>query len=126
MFMRVHLKRAAGLKATDTGLLQSGKADPYVVVRAGGQEKRSQTHKATCDPLFDEYFDFEGGPDAFVGAPLRLDVFDADLLSKQALGSCEVELVASEIEFGPRVSRPKPFRAPLLLEGVTEGLLEFS
>ena len=79
--LTVHLKRAAGLKAADTGFMSSGKSDPYVLLRAGGEERKSQHINATLDPEFDETFTWEMDQDALLAKPLELHVFDDDLLN---------------------------------------------
>ena len=54
--LRVHLERAKGLEAKDW---MSGKSDPFVVIHAGGQKRQSKTVKATLNPEFNEFLEFE-------------------------------------------------------------------
>jgi len=116
-YLRVHLKRAVGLKATDTSFMQSGKSDPLVQVIAGGEQKESKVIKATCDPVFDEYMDFEGSLDDFCRSPLQLKMLDQDMLGKESLGDCEVSLSADEINWGPKSEKPRGFKENLSLQG---------
>eukprot|EP00966_Prymnesium_polylepis_P151119 3491340-Prymnesium_polylepis.1 len=57
--LTVLLRRAKGLKATDTGLLQSGKSDPYVVARLGGRELKSRVVRESVDPVWEQPLVFE-------------------------------------------------------------------
>eukprot|EP00966_Prymnesium_polylepis_P123543 2856363-Prymnesium_polylepis.1 len=91
--LRLLLKRASGLLAADTGFLQSGKSDPYVVLTAAnGASTRSQARRATLEPVWDEPLELEGTFGELTSAPLELAVYDADLVGKASLGAIQVDL----------------------------------
>jgi len=52
--VRFTLNSAKNLKAMDTGFLQSGKSDPYVVVTLGGGKWTSEKKWKTLDPVWDQ------------------------------------------------------------------------
>ena len=114
-FLRVHLKRAIALKATDTGFMSSGKSDPFVQVSVGGMKKDSKTIKATCDPLFDEYVDFEGDIDVFLNnGPLELHLHVSRYMPLHAcryIHTLELHLHVSAVPAEPHARRDTPLHA---------------
>jgi len=91
--LMVHVKQAVDLMASDTGFLQSGKSDPYVVVRVGGQEQKTKTISKDLNPVWDETLTFEAAVDLFVGTQLEFEIFDSDLIgSDESLGELQVGL----------------------------------
>lgn len=115
--LRVHVQRAAGLKAAD----RNGKSDPYVKVRVAGQARRqTRVIKATLEPVWDRPSDvLHFGPATLrdlVTEPVLLKVRDQDFgLSDDSLGDVEVDL-RDEDKLGDK-DEPPPFTVSLPTQG---------
>ena len=72
--LHVEVTGAFGLLAADI----NGSSDPYVIVKAGGQEARSAVHEHTLEPSFDEALDFHGTFGALVRGRRVLIVDEVD------------------------------------------------
>ena len=51
--LRVHVQRGIHLAAADHGMFQSGKSDPFVIVTAWGQEKKTKVVQIKTQMLSD-------------------------------------------------------------------------
>lgn len=58
--IRIHVKRARGLKGMDWKLFKENTSDPYCTIKIGGRIHRSKTVKETVEPVWspDEFYDF--------------------------------------------------------------------
>ena len=120
--LTVHLKRAAGLKAADTGFMSSGKSDPYVKLIAGGEERKSKHIDKTLDPEFDETFTWEMERDKLLAQPLELQFFDSDLMGF-ATGDDKLGCINAELGWIKTKQTTKDFEAIAL---DTQGTCDFS
>ena len=92
-FLKIQLERASRLPSGDS----NGLSDPYVILSAGGQTKRSQTKWKTLEPEWNESIMLSGTLGDFLRTGLSLKVMDKDMLSKDDhLGDAQVSL--KEIE----------------------------
>lgn len=82
--MRVSIMQATNLLGKDLRLLGSATSDPYVRVRLSGDEWRSSTVQATCNPVWreDDYHDFFVYD---VEQHFSFEVYDADRFSSDDL-----------------------------------------
>ena len=76
--LRVYLDKAFEVEASDFG----GTSDPYVILTLGEQRRQSRVQKKTIDPVWNEYFEFQGLLNDFVmdAVGLKLEVYDEDML----------------------------------------------
>lgn len=72
---------------------RSGKSDPYVRLRYGKLECKTQTVKQDLNPLWKQSFEF---PEIGGGEYLQLKCYDADYLTDESLGSARVNLEGLE------------------------------
>jgi len=115
--LRVHLQKAAGLKASDP-LVLGGKADPYVIACLGRAEKRTRVVTSTLAPVWNEWVEFEHvSLDDVLKHGLLLKVLDRDRIGHDDdLGTVSVSLEAL------RVSDEASYQEEL----TTQGSLVFS
>ena len=116
--LRIKLQRAADLKAAD----RNGKSDPYVKVRAGGQEKKTNIRYATLEPVWNQSIDLYGALPDFLASGLTLTLKDWDRFgSHDALGEVMTPLQfldetwaapARDAATPTSTSRRPPLRAP--------------
>jgi hypothetical protein len=71
---------ARGLLAADRG----GKSDPYVLLTLGGRKERTKVAPRTLEPVWEETFTFRDHLRDLLARPLRLEVFDDDVLSRES------------------------------------------
>ena len=88
--LTVHVHEAAQLRAADT----NGRSDPYVLVKPGGyMGKRTRCVLRSLAPAWNQDLSFDGPLVGFCLLPLKLKVFDRDILSlNDPLGSVAVSL----------------------------------
>jgi hypothetical protein len=87
--LRVALSMAYGLLAADL----NGKSDPYVVVHAAGQRRKSRVIKKTLAPQWEETLEFHGVLDDFLESGVQLQVYDYDEVgSDDVLGELTLQL----------------------------------
>ena len=88
-FLKIQLERANRLPSGDS----NGLSDPYVILSAGGQTKKSQTKWKTLEPEWNESITLSGTLGEFLRTGLSLKVMDKDMLSKDDhLGDVQVSL----------------------------------
>ena len=111
--LRVHVKRASGLKSSD---MFGGKSDPFVQVTAGSKrfKLKTKTIENQNDPAWNEHLDFEGQFDVLTDTPLSVDVRDSDMITSESLGEVTVDL-----EVLKRASR-KDYKMQLPTQGAVE------
>ena len=64
---------------------RNGKSDPYVKLSIIGQKHKSKTVMRNLNPEWDERFEFRGTLSELLAAPLTLECFDYDYLTKDDL-----------------------------------------
>jgi len=94
--LTILMKKGVSLLAADL----NGKSDPYVIMRCGGQEKKTKVIHKTLNPEWNESFEFVGTLPQFLGTGLLLKCFDKDRFTRDdPLGNVEVPL--SELQLAP-------------------------
>ena len=89
--LRVHLKRAYGLKPADL----NGSSDPYVLVECGGEQGRTKTVPHCLDPVWNAVVDLPNMGRTDLLAGLRVALWDYDRFNlNDALGELTVSLEA--------------------------------
>jgi len=92
--LHVQLIDAEGLKRADA---ISRRADPYVKLTCGDQERRSRTVKRSLQPSWEERFSFSGRLRELIAAPLLLRVLDEDIgRADDELGEVALQLLEAE------------------------------
>ena len=87
-YLLIH-RRAENLISSD----ETGTSDPYIKLKLGGVEHRSQVVKKTTTPVWDEAFEFSGTLGALSADALTLTVHDHDGISfDDSLGEAKVPL----------------------------------
>lgn len=114
--LKVHIKRAAGLKAADLNF----RSDPYVVVRCPGkdgrEEKRTRHLPRTLDPIWNETLEFTTCQlDELLRLGLHLRVMDKDWTnSDDPLGEITVLLDALRVQNYHEYSELLPDRGSVM------------
>ena len=91
--MCVHLLRGEGLKVAN----KNGLSDPFVKLSLGKKTHTSKTIKGTLDPRWNSKFEFQCTQDVLDTSPLKLSVFDWDMVSdklnrNESLGYASIDL----------------------------------
>eukprot|EP00933_Yihiella_yeosuensis_P083739 TRINITY_DN9799_c3_g1_i1.p1 TRINITY_DN9799_c3_g1~~TRINITY_DN9799_c3_g1_i1.p1 ORF type:complete len:717 (+),score=124.10 TRINITY_DN9799_c3_g1_i1:51-2201(+) len=99
--LRVRVLAAHGLPNRDVASFFGNKSDPYVVVRFGGEERKTPVINDCLDPVWKEERDFSfpvHKPQEGLGVAgtLELEVFNSNMLSDDTMGrtSCPLERLA--------------------------------
>ncbi|KAF7699253.1 calpain-5a [Silurus meridionalis] len=88
---QVHVLKAAGLEAQDTG----GSSDPYVIISCGGKKVRSPVHKDTLNPEFDvKGLFYRKNPKE----KILIQIYNRNVLSDSFLGQVAVNTDASDMQ----------------------------
>uniref|UniRef100_A0A7S2N2U2 C2 domain-containing protein n=1 Tax=Haptolina brevifila TaxID=156173 RepID=A0A7S2N2U2_9EUKA len=115
----VLIKHAVELRSADH---LNGKADPYVLVRCGGEERRSSVRPHKLAPVWNEPVEFEGLREDLVRRGLTLMVMDKDHYNaNDTLGEVSVNLWEKLKE-----SNSHGYDMPLLHRGKPKGKILFS
>jgi hypothetical protein len=89
----IRVVRGDNLRAMDTGLLDSGKSDPFVTLKVGKEKRETKVCKKTLNPVWNEEFEIPCAPDEDGAVPLlEMTVSDKDTLSSQIIGTVTLEL----------------------------------
>ena len=102
--------------------MESNKADPYVVLRLGMEERRTRYKDDAGGTLvvFNEVLSFSK---RLQDNLLRIQVLDKDTHTDDLMGELDVDLTKNELPPGGQSERPVPFE--MLLKGKPAGKVLF-
>ncbi|CAB4022584.1 extended synaptotagmin-2-like isoform X2, partial [Paramuricea clavata] len=91
--MRLEVVEARDLEKKDIGFLKKGSADPFVVVKMGGESFKTEVKKNTLAPNWSETFEFF--VDYPQGQKIKLQLYDYDKASdNESMGYVELDISA--------------------------------
>jgi Ca2+-dependent lipid-binding protein len=105
-FLHIYVNAARGITAMDL----SGTSDAYVVLRFGERIHKTRVVKQTCEPEWQQRFQFEVSADEVQSGDLKVSVWDQDhLKADDLIGSFSVPLSSiSRSDFPPSRSVKEP------------------
>jgi len=119
-----HLKRGTDLISAD----RNGLSDPFCVVRvhkAAVPSWRSRVRTKTLNPVWEQSHEFAGYREDMVSMPIRIKVWDWDVLSlNDPIGNCQVDVSALQ-RVGYGAENALHFD-DIALDGVSHGHISFS